>query len=218
MMDRKAFQISGIIFLAMIAATVWRLSLFQDWRHIPNGPGAHHSVSGLFLFAWPASLLMQMAVPLLQWRTWPKETLPSWRRWNGKWIVSWSVLFALLQAFTLAHSLGLVSLSAWAWSRAGLVYIGINFMMMGNITPKAPSRPHRNSFELDPWRQNRMQRFVGKLLFGVGLSFALGGFLLPLELWKPVFFCLMVAALAAGVWYSIKLRHEPRDKALQDAR
>jgi hypothetical protein len=53
-----------------------------------------------------------------------------------------------------------------------------------------------------------MLRFAGKLLFGIGLVFILGGILLPLEFWKPVFLCVMLAALAASAWYQIKLRHE----------
>jgi hypothetical protein len=62
-----------------------------------------------------------------------------------------------------------------------------------------------------------MFRFIGKLLFGLGLAFALGGVLLPLEYWRPVFLCLMLAALATGIRYGVKLRHEARDKSLGDA-
>jgi hypothetical protein len=51
-------------------------------------------------------------------------------------------------------------------------------------------------------------RFAGKLFVGLGLAFVLGGILLPLEYWRPVFLCLMLAAPTAGIWYSIKLRHE----------
>lgn len=215
MIDRKPFRIFVLLLLAMTAGAVWRLSLLPSWRLPGGGP-----ISGLSLFTLPATLLFMMVVPFLQWLTMPKETLPSWRRWSGKWIVSWSVLFALLQAFVLAHSLGLVSLSALGPppgpARAVLVYIGVMFMMMGNATPKTPSVPQRASFELDPWRQNRMLRFAGKLLFGLGLAFTVGGILLPLGYWRPVFLCLMLAALAAGIWYGIKLHHEPRDKALRD--
>jgi|SRR6185437_349081 len=209
MIDRKALRIYGLIFLAIVIAGFWQVSLL---------PAHHNTVSVLSQFALPATLLFMMVVPFLQWLTLPKETLPAWRRWSGKWIVSWSVVFALLQAFVLAHALGLVSLPALGSGRLFLVYMGIIFMMMGNATPKTPSMPQRASFELDPWQQNRMFRFIGKLLFGLGLAFALGGILLPLEYWRPVFLCLMLAALAAGIWYGIKLRYEPRDKALGDAR
>ena len=209
MIDRKAFRIYGLIVLAMVAAGFWQVSLL---------PGNHNAASVLSQFALPAALLLQLAPPFLQWLMLPKETLLSSRRWRGKWVVSWSVFFALLQAFVLAHALGLVSLPALGQGRVFLVLVGIIFMMMGNATPKTPSVPQRASFELDPWRQNRMLRFIGKLLFGLGLAFTLGGVLLPLEYWRPVFLCLMLAALAAGIWYGVKLRHEPRDKALGDAR
>lgn len=217
MIDRKSLRIYGLILFAMVAATLWRLSLFPDWRHIPSG--SQGSISGLILFATPAVLLFMMVVPFLQWLTMPRETLPAWRRWSGKWIVSWSVVFALMQAFLLARSLGLVSPpSGVGTGRLGLVMIGLFLMMTGNAVPKTPSVPPRASFELDPWRQNRLLLFVGKLLFGLGLAFALGGVLLPLEYWRPIFIGLMLTAFAAGIWYGIKLRREPRDNALGGAR
>jgi uncharacterized membrane protein len=120
------------------------------------------------------------------------------------------VFIALLQAFVLARSLGLISLSGMNQARVGLVLIGIILMMAGNATPKAPSPSQRNSpLELDLWQQNRLLRFAGKLLVGVGLAFALGGALLPLEYWRPVFLCVMLGALAAGIWYRRKLGREP---------
>ena len=115
---------------------------------------------------------------------------------------------ALVQSFGLTCSLGIVSPSGIATARGGSVMIGIMFMILGNIAPKTPVPPQRNSFQLDPWKVSRMFRFGGKLLVGLGLAFVLGGILLPLEYWQPVFLCLMLAALMAGIWYSIKLRHE----------
>ena len=55
---------------------------------------------------------------------------------------------------------------------------------------------------------SRIFRFGGKLFVALGLVFVLGGILLPLEYWESVFGSLMLTALAAGIWYSIKLRHE----------
>jgi hypothetical protein len=86
--------------------------------------------------------------------------------------------------------------------------IGIMFMILGNIAPKTPVPPQRNNFEPDPWTVSRIFRFGGKLFVALGLVFVLGGILLPLEYWESVFGSLMLTALAAGIWYSIKLRHE----------
>jgi hypothetical protein len=209
MIDRKALWIFIAAFLAMTGASIWQLSLLPDWRHMPlGGPHSHNIVSGLLLFTAPASLLSLMVAPFIQWLAAPKETLPSWRHWSGKWIVSWSVFLALIQAFVLAHSLGLVSLSNLGTARGGSVMIGIVFMMVGNFAPKVPSLPQGKSSPLDLWRVSRMFRFAGKLFVGLGLAFVLGGILLPLEYWHPVFLCLMLGALTAGIWYSIKLRHE----------
>jgi hypothetical protein len=130
------------------------------------------------------------------------------RRWGGKWIVAFSVLTAPIQAFGLVCSLGIVSPSGLATARGGSVMIGIMFMILGNIAPKMPVPRSRNSLQPDAWKASRMLRFGGKLLVGLGLAFVLGGILFPLEYWEPVFAALMLAALAAGIWYSIKLRHE----------
>ena len=209
MIDRKALWIYIAVILAMTGATIWQLSLLPDWRHMPlGGPGSHNTVSGLVLFAAPVSLLLFMVSPFIQWLLLPRETLPSLRRWSGKWIVSMSVLMALLQAFVLARSLGMVSPSGLGTARGGSVMIGIMFIIIGNITPKMPVPPQRNSFQPDPWTVSRRLRFGGKLFVGLGLVFVLGGILLPIEYWEPVFGSLMLTALAAGIWYSIKLRHE----------
>jgi hypothetical protein len=209
MIDRKALWIFIAVFLAMTGASIWQLSLLPDWRHMPlGGPGSHNTVSGLILFAAPASLLLFMVSPFIQWLALPKEALPSLRRWSGKWIVSVSVLMALVQAFGLTCSLGIVSPSGLATARGGSVMIGIMFMILGNIAPKMPVPPQRNSFQPDSWKVSRMLRFGGKLLVGLGLAFVLGGILFPLEYWESVFGSLMLTALAVGIWYSIKLRHE----------
>jgi hypothetical protein len=209
MIDRKALWIFIAAFLAVTGASIWQLSLLPDWRHMPLGaPHSHNTVSGLLLFTAPASLLSLMVTPFIQWLAAPKETLPSWQRWSGKWVVSWSVFWALIQAFVLAHSLGIVSLSNLGTARGGSVMIGIIFMIVGNFASKAPSLPQCNSSQLDTWRVSRMFRFAGKLFVGLGFAFVLGGILLPLEYWHAVFLCLMLAALTAGIWYSIKLRLE----------
>jgi uncharacterized membrane protein len=209
MIDRRALWIFIAAFFAITSTSIWQLSLLPDWRHMPfGGPGSHNTVSGLVLFAAPASLLLFMVTPFIQWLAAAPETLPSWQRWNGKWVVSWSVFWALFQAFELAHSLGIVSRSNLGTARGGSVMIGIIFMIVGNFTAKSPSLPQRNSSQSDAWRLSRMLRFAGKLFVGLGLAFALGGILLPFEYWQAVFLCLMLAAATAAILYGIKLRHE----------
>jgi hypothetical protein len=208
MIDRKALWIFMAVFLAITGASIWQLTLLPDWRHMPlGGPHSHNTVSVLIAFAAPASLLLSMVSPFIQWLELPKEALPSLRRWSGKWIVSFSVLMALLQAFGLMCSLGIVSPSGLATARSGSVMIGALFMIFGNIVPKTPVPPQRNSFVPDCWRVRRMFRFGGKLFVALGLAFVLGGILLPLEYWESVFGSLMLTAVAAGVWYGMKLWH-----------
>jgi len=209
MIDRKTLWIFVAAFLATTGAAIWQLSLLSDWRQMPlGGPGSHNSASGLLVFATPVSLLLFMLSPFIQWLALPKESLPSLRRWSGKWIVSTSVVMAVLQVFIVARSMGVVSPSGLGIARGGSVMIGIMFMIMGNIAPKMPVPPRRSSFEIDSWDASRMLRFGGKLLVGLGLAFVLGGILLPSEVWARVFGSLMLTALAAGIWYGVKLRRE----------
>ncbi len=66
MIDRKALRISLLVLVAMIAADFWRLSLLPDWRIPAGGSASRNTVSGLVLFASPASLLLLMALPFIQ--------------------------------------------------------------------------------------------------------------------------------------------------------
>lgn len=209
MIDRKALWIFIAALLATTGGAIWQLSLLPDWRHMPFGaPYSHNTVRGLLLFVGPAALLSFMVAPFIQWLAAPEEALPSWRRWSGKWIVSWSVFWVLFQSFELAHSLGLVSLSNLGTARSGSVMIGVVLMIAGNFIAKTPSLPQSNSSQLDAWRLSRMFRFTGKLFVALGLAFVVGGILLPLEYWQPIFLSLMLAAATAGIAYGIKLRHE----------
>ncbi|HEX4106269.1 MAG TPA: hypothetical protein VHX92_08555 [Rhizomicrobium sp.] len=210
MIDRNAFRISGLFLLIMVAATVWRLSLLPDWRHMPVGGG--HTITGLVLFAAPLSLLITMVVPYL-----PKllmsdvgDSKQAWGRWNGRWIVSQGAIIFALQVIVLIHSLGVLPLPAEMIVRVTVVLMGLMFMTMGNIIPKAPSMPAgADPRALNPWQQSRQMRLIGKLLFGLGLLLAIGGMLLPPEFLRSAFLYFGLAALAAGIWYGVKLRREP---------
>jgi hypothetical protein len=214
MIDRRKLRISGLLLMAMVAATLWRLSLFSDWRHIPLGnPADHHTITGLVFFAAPASLLIAMVMTFLTTlliSNVPEESMPAWSRWNGRWLVTLGALMALVQAVTLIRSFGILPLSAQTVARGVVVFIGIIFMVIGNATPKLPSLTALSGpFRLGPWQENRLLRFVGKLLFGLGLFLATSGILLPPALWSSAFLCLALAAFAAAIWYRIKLRREP---------
>lgn len=206
MIDRKSLRIFIPVLLAMIASSVWRLAL-PDWPPA-DGPGGHRMIDNLSLFIMPVSLLFFLVSPFILWVASPMESRPSVRRFNGKMIVSWSVFWVVLQGFMLARSLDLVSLSNVGTARGGSVMIGIIFMIFGNFVPKTPVPTERNSLQPSSWRLSRQYRLLGKLFVGLGLAFVLGGFLLPLEYWEPVFATLMLAAFAGGLWQSIKLRQE----------
>ena len=219
MIDRKALWISILIFLAITAATLWRLSLLPDWHHVPmDGPAGHRTASPFTLFRAPAGLLIEIA--LLFARKWlvsgSEESIQSWSRWGGLAIVSISAIIAVVQAVTIARSLGLgAGLDRMAVAHGMQVLMGILVMMLGNALPKMPWLSARfRPFRLDPWQWNRHLRLMGKLMVGLGLFVAVGGPLLPPALFRTVVFGLWLAMMAASIAYRIKLRREPPSPVL----
>jgi hypothetical protein len=214
MIDRKALWISILIFLAITAATLWRLSLLPDWHHVPmDGPAGQRSASAFYLFSAPAALLLEIA--LLFGRKWwvsgPEESIQSWSRWGGQAIVTISAIIAVVQAIAIARSLGLgAGLDRMAVGHGMQVLMGIFVMMLGNALPKMPFLSVRfRPFRLDPWQWNRHLRLIGKLMVGLGFFVAVGGPLLPHPLFRNIVLGLWLAMMAANILYRIKLRREP---------
>jgi hypothetical protein len=45
MIDRKALWISLLLVVAMVVASLWRLSLLPDWRHVPLDGAANSAAA-----------------------------------------------------------------------------------------------------------------------------------------------------------------------------
>ena len=214
MIDRKALRISVLLILAMIAATLWCLSLLPDWSHFPlNGPGDATSRQSIWLFVSPGCLLFVMAVLFARkwFATGSEDAVAPWRRWSGMMLLPYAVIIALMQAFIIARSLGIgAALDRQVLPRVFIVLIGVLIAALGNALPKLPWLSLRfRLFQLDPWQWNQHLRFMGKLIVGFGLVVALAGALLPPMLILPTLAGSWLAALAANIWYRIKLRRAP---------
>lgn len=213
-MDRKAFWISGLLLLAMTGATFWRLSLLPDWHHIPaDGPASERTISLFWLFWVPCGLLFTMAMlPVRRWLvSGSPEAMQAWRRYRGGFLIFYSAILSLMQAFILARSLGLAAeMDRLAAARFFLFVAGIAIMVLGNALPKMPFLTARlRFFRLDPWQWNRQLRFTGKLMVGMGLFLAIGLQLLPLTLWRPAIHGVFVAYLAALLWHRAMVKRQP---------
>lgn len=214
MIDRKALWTPLLLVAVMMAAAAWRFSLLPDWHHLPlNGPGGGRTINGLMLFWGPAMLLL--ATALLYARKWylsgPEESLKSWGLWCHRTLLIQGLVVALMQAFMIARSLGIgTSLDRLAVSRAFLAMTGLILVAMGNALPKMPWLGTRIRFlRLDPWQWNQHLRLAGRMLVGLGLFAAIGGVLLPPDLFRAFFFSLWLAMLTMGLVYRFKLRRRP---------
>jgi hypothetical protein len=212
MINRKALWISILLFLAMMAATLWRLSLLPDWHHVPaEGPDNSHMIP-LFALFFPLLIPLFLMGMLFarQWlRSGPAEAVRPWRLYNGLTLVFATAIMALAQGFNLARSLGaLQSIDRLTLAHVIFVAAGVFMMVTGNSLPKMPWLTARFR-PLDPWQWNQHLRFAGKLVFVLGLFFAVGMPLLPFKMVVPVGIGLSIATVAASFWHRAKVRREP---------
>jgi hypothetical protein len=219
MIDRRALWISIALIVAMVAGTVWRLSLLPDWHIMPiDGPNGTHRINSLMIFSQPFALTL--ATVSLYGRKWllsgSEEAEAPWRRWGTRFLVVFGVLVGLMQAFLLAGSLGYLTMDGKIFAQATMAATGILMMAAGNTFPKLPWMSMRlRAFRLDPWQQNRHLRFVGKMMVAFGAYFVLLAFALPLFKLLPHrmgFAVIMVPCLglvAANFWHIAKLKREP---------
>lgn len=216
MIDRKAFWISILLVLTMIAATLWRISLLPDWLQVPaEGPDTPGTISLLRLFTPPLCVLF--LIGLLFIRSWlrpgPVESVRPWRRHNGIALLFVSGIMTLAQAFNLARSLGaLESIDRLTLGRVLFVVAGIFMMVAGNSLPKLPRLAARFR-PLDPWQWNQHLRFAGKVTVALGLFYAIVMPLLPIQMAVPVSLGVAAMAMAVGLWHRAKVRREPSSRS-----
>lgn len=213
MIDRKAFWISVLVLVAMIAADFWRLSLLVDPHHFPtNGPGSH-AVPAVMVYIPVLSVLFTMVLVISRklLRSGSEEAVQRWGRWLGLMLLFNTAISALAEAFMLARSLGALQyVNPLIVSHAVFVATGIFMMVIGNMVPKLPWLSQRFSrYQLDPWQWNRLLRFGGKVMVGLGLFFAVVMPLLPFMMIVPAALGVTLATLATNYWYRAKVRREP---------
>jgi hypothetical protein len=212
--DRKALRVCSLVFLAMMAATLWRLSLPSDWSGLPpNGPGSSQTFNSFWLLVTPLGLLLVIVV--LASRKWlvagPDENVHSWQHWNGMLLVPFAAIAALQQTFAIVHSLGLAAgVERMAVTHGMQVLTGGLLVMLGNAMPKMPWLSVRlKALHLEPWQWTRHMRLMGKLVVFLGVFSAIGTFLLPPDWFRTVQCSMALAVVATSILYRIKLRREP---------
>lgn len=214
MIDRKLLWILISILVVMTVATLWRLSLLPDWRHVPLGiPGDHRSVNGFILFVGPGTLALAIANPFIRkfMTSGPEQSLQSWRRWSGARLVAVAIIFAAMQSFVLARSFGVFSAAgSQVIAQVFMVVTGLLIAAVGNALPKLPWLSARiRPLRLDPFQWNRQLRFNGRLLVGFGLVVAIVCPWLPQKTLLPVMLTMWLAAMAAGIWHRVKVKRAP---------
>jgi hypothetical protein len=206
MIERKAFWIAWALVIAMLAAAAWRVSLLPDWTHLPrydsNGV-AISPTSSAVLLTMPGGVLFIMA--RLAWRARtaraPVESLRPWKKWASIVLVPISVILTLMQAFTIARSLGLLStMNIAQFTRGIFVVLGLVAMVINNALPKLPWLRSRVAFlNLDPDKGAKFLRLRAWLGFLIGLVVVLGGLFLPLNVMPPIVFSMVIASVIVSL-------------------
>ncbi|HEY4077592.1 MAG TPA: hypothetical protein VGM26_11760 [Rhizomicrobium sp.] len=214
MIDRKGLWILILLFLAMTAAAVWRLSLLPDWTHMPMvTPQGPRIRSGLVLFVPPLSLLFMIAVLAAQkWLvSGPDEALATWYRRSKLLPMAAGMLLALMEGFIICRSLGHgFGLNPETLARIMMAVAGTLVIMQGNVLPKLPWLSARwRLFRLDPWQSARSRRFSGRITVAFGLAMVIAAVLLPPRATTPILLILTLAFYGAIIWYFVRLKREP---------
>jgi hypothetical protein len=206
MIDRRAYWISGALVVVMLAATIWRIVLLPEWPQ-PADLGANriptHNWGFLLFFFVPFCVMLVAGILALSGRfaKGSNETKQSWRRLGSLLLVVYSLICTAFQFFILVRSLGLArSLDPVSVSRAVIVSVGILLAVVGNQYPKLFPLESRIEFlRLDAIQSAKHLRFSGWLVVLMGISFAICGFLLPVQLITPVILTLSLGFFAAVI-------------------
>jgi hypothetical protein len=214
MIDRKGLWILILLFLAMSAAAVWRLTLLPDWTQMPMlAPHGLTTKNGLVLFIGPLALLFMIAVFSAQrWLvSGPDEALTAWYRHGSLLPMMGGVLMALMQVLLISRSFGHgIGLNPEIVARALMGVTGILTMMLGNVMPKLPRLSKRfAALNLDPCQYARHTRFGARMTVAFGLAMTIAAVLLPMRAVEPIFLTLALAFIGALFWHKHKLRSEP---------
>jgi hypothetical protein len=212
MIDRKAFWISSAFVAAMLAAALWRVTQLADWTQWPHR-GAGNAPLWLTSSAWlliaPGVVVIIAIMLKMQARMFEAsdEALRPWKRWGGSYLVAISVIMALLQAFIITGSLGLLTpIAPVMFLRGMFVVSGLLLVVMSNGLPKLPWLPSRFALaDADADQGAKSLRVRGWLgvLFGLG---AIVTGLLPLGMMQPA--VVAVAIAGAVVWGLSRFGHK----------
>jgi hypothetical protein len=130
----------------------------------------------------------------------PGTALQPWRTWASTILMCVGVMLTLMQALTISRALGFVSLTNSAlFTRGGLIALGVMVMAINNELPKLPWLESRIGFlNLAPDTGARLLRMRAWGGFLIGLATVLGGMFLPLTIFPPMLFIMVVAVVAMG--------------------
>lgn len=210
MIRKHALTLVWILVAAMIAATLWRLSLLPDWSLVTMAreDGAPlRSASSVWLFLCPvilafAAISHTRSMRLARGRP---EAVQSVRTFSTTLLLAMALITTLMQGILLGRSLGM-ALPYDAIARSLFVVLGLLTALFGNRLPKLPWVTSKAVF-LDDASLQKIRRINGAWMVAVGVVSALSGLLLqPLHLVAWLVLALTLGGVVAIRTYAFWLR------------
>lgn len=173
MIDRRAALISAALFLVMVAASIFRISLLPDWAYMPSfGPDGEPGPqrSSLILLFLPGTVVFVVSALWLSGK--PVSSSRNggeiWRALGTFSLVVYSLTITFLQIYLLLSSCGIGITLGPLVGRIGFVALAALVIVRANQIPKLPWRKPRIGIfpDLGPIQGAKFQRFSARLTVG----------------------------------------------------
>ncbi len=217
MIDRRAALISATLFLILVAAGIFRISLLPDWAYMPSfGPDGEPGPqrSSLILFFLPGTIVFVVSALWLSGEpvSSSRNRCEVWRALGTFSLVGYSVIMTLLQVYLLLSSCGIGITLGPLVGRIGFVALAALVIVRANQIPKLPWRKPRIGIfpDLGPIQGAKFHRFSARLTVGGSIALLIIAPTIPPSTCARLIFLLLSTVLMLIIVRAFQLQREKR--------